>query len=88
MGAFGPCYECKERRNHEHFTCELDAKSTAMQYLTLFYWFGLNIMLLVTSYFSHVLIISNVHVMIIEDCAKDGDEEFFTEMHCVRITNL
>ena len=19
----------------------------------------------------------------IEDCAKDGDEEFFTEMHCV-----
>ena len=25
---------------------------------------------------------------IIEDCAKDGGEEFFTEMHCVRITNL
>ena len=24
----------------------------------------------------------------IEDCAKDGGEEFFTEMHCVRITNL
>ena len=24
----------------------------------------------------------------IEECAKDGGEEFFTEMHCVRITNL
>ena len=24
----------------------------------------------------------------IEDCAKDGGEEFFTEMHRVRITNL
>ena len=24
----------------------------------------------------------------IEDCAKDGGEEFFTEMHCIRITNL
>ena len=24
----------------------------------------------------------------IEDCAKDGGEEFFTKMHCVRITNL
>ena len=24
----------------------------------------------------------------IEDCAKDGAEEFFTEMHCVRITSL
>ena len=24
----------------------------------------------------------------IDDCAKDGCEEFFTEMHCVRITNL
>ena len=24
----------------------------------------------------------------IEDCAKDGGEEFFTEMHCVRIKNL
>ena len=24
----------------------------------------------------------------IEDCAKDGGEEFFTEMHCVRITNV
>ena len=24
----------------------------------------------------------------IEDCAKDGGEEFFTEVHCVRITNL
>ena len=24
----------------------------------------------------------------IEDCAKDGGEEFFTELHCVRITNL
>ena len=26
--------------------------------------------------------------MSIEDCAKDGGEEFFTEMHCVRIINL
>ena len=25
---------------------------------------------------------------LIEDCAKDGGEEFFTEMHRVRITNL
>ena len=25
---------------------------------------------------------------LIEDCAKDGGEEFFTEMHSVRITNL
>ena len=24
----------------------------------------------------------------IEDCAKDGGKEFFTKMHCVRITNL
>ena len=24
----------------------------------------------------------------IEDCAKDGGEEFFSEMHCLRITNL
>ena len=24
---------------------------------------------------------------LIEDCTKDGGEEFFTEMHCVRITN-
>ena len=24
----------------------------------------------------------------IEDCAKDGGEEFFIEMHRVRITNL
>ena len=24
----------------------------------------------------------------IEDCAKDGGEEFFTEMHLVRIANL
>ena len=24
----------------------------------------------------------------IEDCAKDGGEEFFTEMHCIRITDL
>ena len=24
----------------------------------------------------------------IEDCAKDGGEEFFTKMHCVRIANL
>ena len=23
-----------------------------------------------------------------EDCTKDGGEEFFTEMHFVRITNL
>ena len=23
-----------------------------------------------------------------EDCAKDGGEEFFTEMHCVRIKHL
>ena len=27
-------------------------------------------------------------VSTIEDCAKDGGKEFFTEMHCVRITNL
>ena len=25
---------------------------------------------------------------VIEDCAKDGGEEFFTEIHWVRITNL
>ena len=24
----------------------------------------------------------------IEDCTKDGGEEFFTEMQCARITNL
>ena len=24
----------------------------------------------------------------IEDCAKDGSQEFFTEMHCVQITTL
>ena len=29
-----------------------------------------------------------VQNMVIDDCAKDGGEEFFTEMHCVRITNL
>ena len=23
----------------------------------------------------------------IKDCAKHGGEEFFTEMHCVRVTN-
>ena len=28
------------------------------------------------------------NVSLIEDCAKDGDEKFFTEMHCVRITHL
>ena len=31
---------------------------------------------------------SHCTVTAIEDCAKDGGEEFFTEMHCVRITNL
>ena len=27
-------------------------------------------------------------VLRIEDCAKDGGDEFFTEKHCVRVTNL
>ena len=32
--------------------------------------------------------LGSLHGFLIEDCAKDGGEEFFTEMHCVRITNL
>ena len=31
---------------------------------------------------------ANRELSAIEDCAKDGGEEFFTEMHCVRSTNL
>ena len=27
------------------------------------------------------------HLLPLADCAKDGGEEFFTKMHCVRIAN-
>ena len=29
-----------------------------------------------------VIELSRYYLCIIEDCAKDGGEEFFTEMHC------
>ena len=38
--------------------------------------------------FSYNLTIPIMEIRLIEDSAKDGGEEFFTEMHCVRITDL
>ena len=34
-------------------------------------------------YFIDIIFIKNCQRFVIEDCAKDGGEEFFTEMHCV-----
>ena len=32
---------------------------------------------------AHALKVMTVTATIIDDCAKDGGKEFFTEMHCV-----
>ena len=45
-------------------------------------------------WFQFALSNNNIQILIfstfnsIEDCAKDGGEEFLTEMHCAQITNL
>ena len=80
---------CRQNLEIIPASCKREAKTVLFYAVFKFYRHRLNGVLILSRLTVAQLTIGNVlGRKPIEDCPKDGIEELFTEMHCVRITNF